>query len=309
MNFKYKCFLQKLFSKMKNGDKCNYFFQKHISKSMPISEQKFLEEYNKKCLQHINIYHQYGNGKELSNCAYYEFGAGWDLLSVLGMSICGIKSADVIDIKPLMQPEEILWVLSLYKQYASQFHLENKWFPSELEVFIPQKDENFFVDYLREYFRITYKAPADARKTEFESGSFDFVVSNVTMEHIPKEDLRKILAESERIMKNGAIMSVTIDYCDHWSYFDHSIGVYNYLRYSEKEWKKYNPDLHYQNRLRHSDYIALMEESGLELIKAEAAPITKAMREQLALVEVDPFFKKYDFEDLLITGGSFVLKK
>ena len=45
----------------------------------------------------------------------------------------------------------------------------------------------------------------------------------------------------------------------HYSCFDGTIGPYNFLRFSDELWGLVSPGLHYQNRLRRSDYLRLLE--------------------------------------------------
>ena len=64
-------------------------------------------------------------------------------------------------------------------------------------------------------------------------------------------------------------MSCVIDYLDHYSYFDKKISAYNYLQYSDATWALFNPALHYQNRLRHRDYLDLFYAAGFEVVEEE----------------------------------------
>ncbi|MDQ4091403.1 MAG: hypothetical protein M3163_14045 [Actinomycetota bacterium] len=57
-----------------------------------------------------------------------------------------------------------------------------------------------------------------------------------------------------------------IDHQDHYSYADSTISAYNFLQYDEREWARWNPSLQYQNRLRHSDYLAMFEAEGFEIV-------------------------------------------
>ena len=39
------------------------------------------------------------------------------------------------------------------------------------------------------------------------------------------------------------------------------------MKYSDDEWKKYNPRMHYQNRSQHSNHVRLLEDNGFDVIK------------------------------------------
>ena len=116
------------------------------------------------------------------------------------------------------------------------------------------------VSSLRKLYGIEYRAPCDARATGLAADSVDCVTSTSTLEHIDPSDIGGILRECHRILRADGIMSMAVDYTDHYA-----ISQYNFLRYSDRAWKMFNPQLHFQNRQRHADYVRLFEASGFEL--------------------------------------------
>ena len=68
------------------------------------------------------------------------------------------------------------------------------------------------------------------------------------------------MEELKTILKPGGLSSLIIDYSDHYSHADKNISPLNYLKYSDKEWKKYNNQYLFQNRLRHQDYKNIFKE-------------------------------------------------
>jgi hypothetical protein len=110
----------------------------------------------------------------------------------------------------------------------------------------------------------------DARRTGLAPGSIEFFVSNNTLEHIPPDALRALMAEFRRLAAPGAVMDHFIDMRDHYSSFDRSISRLNYLRYHERVWRLFNNRLHYQNRLRISDYRAIIEAAGFAIVAEQA---------------------------------------
>jgi ubiquinone/menaquinone biosynthesis C-methylase UbiE len=165
------------------------------------------------------------------------------------------------------------------------------------------------MEYLKNNFNFNYIAPFDARNTKFNSNHFDFVTSSVTFEHVPEPDLTLILNETYRILKQGGILLLTIDYQDHWSYFDNSISIYNFLTYSDKAWEKYNPSLHYQNRLRHKDYLNIISKTNFKII--EEVPELPSEKEIKILenLNINIKYKDYSMNELSIKSSQIVLKK
>ena len=99
-----------------------------------------------------------------------------------------------------------------------------------------------------------------------------------------------------------------IDYEDHYAYSDRGLSPYNFLYYTDAEWAKYSPSLHYQNRLRHRDYLELFAEQGLEVLaqhRLDAGPLTLA---QLDTAKLDARFRRYDLADLTVRKCTFLLR-
>ena len=272
----------------------NYFFQKRITKSIPLSDRKFQNKVNVGIRHHENFL-KYNQLSEPGN-KYYEFGAGWEFIVPLTIAHLGFES-NIIDIRKLMKFELINDTINRLNT--------NKFLPID----ISEKPNVRTLAELEEFYKVSYEAPADARNTRFSDNYFDFSSSSVTMEHIPPDDILAILNETYRILKPGGILSMTTDYQDHWSYFDHSISVYNYLKYSPQQWAKYNPSLHYQNRLRHSDYLKIISETKFKIAKENKRYPKEELEEKLKSIQLANMYRDYDFDDLKILGSEIVLVK
>jgi hypothetical protein len=85
---------------------------------------------------------------------------------------------------------------------------------------------------------------------------------------------------------------------DHYSYFDSSLSPYNFLTISDRRWSLVNSSLHYQNRLRRSDYLRLFEEAGFDVVRESAVGPTAAELELLRRLALEPRFRSYALEDL-----------
>ena len=223
----------------------------------------------------------------------------------IGISLLGFGNLTCIDIRELVFPDLINNTFRRLYKYRDKFGKN-----ADILKDIPDVNKNNFREILNDYFKIKYIAPLDARETGIESNSIDFILSNATMEHIPQKDLPEIMKESYRIMKPGGIMSNVIDYRDYWSFFDNSISVYNFLQYSEKEWKKLNPSIMYQNRMRHSDYIKIINDTGFEILEEKPDYPTESEKGLLKNIKItEHYLKNYTSEDLSIKSSILVLRK
>ena len=118
-------------------------------------------------------------------------------------------------------------------------------------------------------YGIEYRAPYDASKTDLSDKSLSACISTNTLEHIPKDSIMAIFSELYRTLKDDGIVSAKIDYSDHYAHTDKSISLLNYLRFVENDWKKYNHNCHYQNRLRHYEYVEIFKSCGFVVIEEE----------------------------------------
>jgi hypothetical protein len=217
-----------------------------------------------------------------------EFGVGSHLISALLLSAAGAEEVLAYDLSRIATVEQVNHVIQQLRGRVAGDWPE-----------IADLDE----DLLRCY-RIRYLAPADVGNTGLPAASVDFFCSTSTLEHIPAEDIRRILAECRRLASAQALFSFVIDYHDHYCTADPSITRVNFYRYSESAWRFFNPSGHYQNRLRHSDYERLFDRSGLVALESRAIKPTI----DIDRARLNERFRHYSEQDLVALNGVFTLR-
>jgi SAM-dependent methyltransferase len=222
--------------------------------------------------------------KNFSGGIAIEFGAGTDLLCPLLLSNAGAREVIALDLTRLASADRVNNVI---RQLRGK--LPGEW-PEISDV-----DGDLFAKY-----RIRYMAPGDARATGLADASVDMVCSTSTLEHIPENAIRSILKEARRILKPTGVASFIIDYHDHYASGDRSISRFNFYRYGHALWRIFNPGMHYQNRLRHSDFLKLFD--GFSVTESAIVP-----PDQIDVPLAAPF-KHYGARDLLALNGFFTLK-
>lgn len=156
---------------------------------------------------------------------------------------------------------------------------------------------------------IQYLATADAANIDLPDESVDYHISTTVFEHIPGEDIERILKEAKRILKKDGIAVHFIDLSDHFQHQDKRITRINFLRYSDKEWDKIaGNQFAYCNRLRASDYFRLFEESGFDVCRKEVQEDKKARESMRNGFVVDERFRDYSVDDLCSTQLKVALK-
>ena len=218
-----------------------------------------------------------------------EFGCGSNLLTPLLLSAAGATEVLAYDIERLATIEQVNYVIRQLRGRVG-----GEW------------PEITSLDDLQGFYRISYRAPADVRSTGLREGCVDFICSTSVLEHIPEAGIRTILIECRRLAAPQAIMSFIIDYHDHYATADPAITRFHFYRFGPSTWRLFNPGNHYQNRLRHSDYIRLFAAEGLSPISTRCVIPADS---PAGIDNLARCFRGYSHDDLVALNGFFVLHR
>jgi SAM-dependent methyltransferase len=160
-----------------------------------------------------------------------------------------------------------------------------------------------------EELRLTYLAPCDCRRLPFEPGSLDILMSRTVLEHVPSDVTRDIMREANRVLTANGVMLHKIDHSDHWSHRDRRITAVNFLQYSDQffKWTCINPQ-NYQNRLRHSDYVDMLQPTGFSL-KREQRFVDERSIQAVTSMQVAERFRRFTAEELATTGSILLAQR
>jgi Methyltransferase domain len=294
-----KATVQGAISPLPGCDRLNYLLQKHVTGNVVLTEEGF-EGKLAQCRRHILSCQASGGGDRLPSLAL-ELGTGWYPIVPVGLVLAGVERVVTIDVSPLLDLERTQTVLELYAAQLQSGRLRSllpEIDSERAEAVIAAAADDTARDAGELLERLGVRVlVGDARASGLPGGSVDLFVSNNTLEHIPPEVLRELMAEFRRLAAAGAVMDHFVDMSDHYAHFDRSITEFNYLRYSERAWRVFNNRLQYQNRLRLSDYRHIVEAAGFAPIAEEGE---RGAPEDLGRVRLAPRFRHYAFEDLLV---------
>ena len=301
MDWRCKALLQLALSTIPRGEQLNHFFQRYVTRSLPISDTAFAATVSD-AKRHIDAIHRYYN-RPLDQAIIYEFGVGWDMTIPLAFYAFGVEEQILVDIRNLLRPHLVNDIIEKYQKMVSDLAFLRR----------PAKALNGggsdLTALLEKQYGIDYRAPCDARQTGLKPCSIDCITSTSTLEHIPAADIQSILRECHRILRDDGLMSVLIDYDDHYSYFDTKVSGYNFLQYSDRMWAMFNPALHYQNRLRHRDYLKLFGSVGFDVLEEQRREGTEAELELIEQLSLASRFKPYSLQDLAVHNSHIVVHK
>ncbi|MCC7437043.1 MAG: class I SAM-dependent methyltransferase [Armatimonadetes bacterium] len=298
-----KAALQKMFSIIPGGRSLNYLAQHYLTRSLPSSDSDFFDKITI-ALHHCAVLDRQMTGTKVDDLAFYEFGVGWDMLTPLIYYMHGVRNQTIIDIKHGLKLELMNHAL---QRLAIHHNIVEQMAGKALQR-IDTTPINNIAD-LQSRFGITYHAPMDARVTGFAANSIDVLTTTSVLEHIPAKDIPAILTESRRVLKPNGIVSFVVDPKDHYWFFDKSITMFNFLKFSNSIWNIINSSQTYQNRLRYSDYITLFHEAGFRIVEEEKITATPTELAELQQLQLAPRFKEYTLDDLGVVELRVAMQK
>lgn len=228
--------------------------------------------------------------RPLTGLKIMEVGTGRSLSLPMLMWSLGVASVLTVDINRYLRPEilqaNLAWMRMnrpwLMTGLLAPFDDARGTVTERLDRLLepdPQLSTSELLGKVMQLCNIRYEAPADAATLAIPEHSLDVHVSQAVMEHVPPDDLRRILEASVKVLGPDGLCIHWIGTDDHFWYSDPSISPVNFLRFTETEWDRLTGNrFMYMNRLRPSDYLLMFEECGLEVLDVNCTVDEEARR-------------------------------
>lgn len=198
-----------------------------------------------------------------------EIGSGWYPIMPLVFRLGGAEHVVLSDSEPLIQAANLVKTVAFLRKHKAQvlegLGISDAGFERVLGVELSGDRDAMLAQ-----LGLSYVMVDDGWSRVPE---VDIIFSHTCLEHIPPHILQSVFADSKRVLRPGGILSHGIDHSDHRSHIDPKLSRIDFLRYSDATWQLLCIDpLDYTNRLRHSAYVAMLKESGFELMLERAIP-------------------------------------
>src|SRR5262249_50143536 len=167
--------------------------------TLPVSRENFAQTASM-ARRHVEVFRKYCT-RPLRDATFYEFGTGWDLIIPIGFFAAGIEHQIIVDIRPLVRTELLRDTILKYEQETLDIGSMRR-----LPMVILDGSKKSLNMVLQETFGIKYLAPCDARHSGLDTSSVDCITSTDTLEHIPLDDMRAIMKDCHRLIRDDGIL-------------------------------------------------------------------------------------------------------
>ena len=303
-----KAVVQKIISVFPNRERINYWFQKHVTKGVLLTDDYFELKLGH-ARDHIAYQHRFGRTAP-AETTVVELGTGWYPIVPIALYLSGYQAVTSIDTQRWLNHASMLTTLRKFVEWHQAGTLEaylpgllpDRW---ESLIHATQAADDLALEELNNRLNCTFLI-ADARALATPNSSVEFICSNNTFEHIPEVILKDIIKEFQRILKPSGTMSHFVDLSDHFAHFDPSINIYNFLRYGEATWARIDNRIQPQNRLRWPAYLKMYRDLAIEVQHEDVRPGEPSL---LSKVPVHEEFAQYTAEELAVSHGYIISSK
>ncbi len=294
-----KSALQNAISVLPGSVAVNGLLQRYGTGSVVMTPERVVARLVRVGGRHVEHQRRFGE-QPLEETTVVEVGTGFVPLLPVGLYLAGAAAVHTYDIAQLANAARTVDLLHQIVAAADSGALEREcpWtLPERLECLREiAAGPQVGLHPLLATMGITYHV-GDATRSGLDARSAQLFVTNNVFEHVPAEVISALLAEAHRTGVPGALVSHHIDLRDHYAKFDRTVSVYNSLRFSSRQWRLLNSRMEPQNRLRHSDYLRLVDEAGFDLLLDDSRTGPDAA---FAAVRLAPEFRRYAEDDLRV---------
>lgn len=312
MNWRIKALTQKVLSLTKIGDRLNHS-SVLLNKNYHLNVYKY-QTYE--CLRKINDC----NIIIKKDSKALEIGTGYTLLPSICLSLLGFETIITVDITKDLRYSSFkkqikhLELSSLPEGFISKSIFSEEEITERIKMIKGAKSLKDIFNFLN----IQYIAPYEFSDIENKCSAFDYITSQVVLEHIPPFKLNSLFNYTNKWLLPEGFAVHCINFIDHFAnpgfFQDKSISEFNFLKYSDRFWAFWaGNSIAYTNRLSYLYYIELASKHSLTVINFKGHNYRKRIELNTDLIHNDILKKyqnNYNLEELTkYQRGTLILKK
>jgi SAM-dependent methyltransferase len=243
-------------------------------------------------------------GGQIEGARVLEIGSGWIPVAPLVYRLAGAREVILSDQHHLLHPHAVQAAVTFLRARAGRLAADLGVSPERIAEVLDVPLEGG-ADAMLAALGLDYIVPLSA---ETLTGRIDLAYSHTVLEHIPPAALAEIFALVRARLAEGGLFCNGIDNSDHRRCYDADLPIVDFLRYSDRAWRMQciNPQ-DYTNRLRHSDYVTLLEEAGFDLLHARRHVAREALS-GIAAADLPERFRDKAPEDLCTTWSLMLAR-
>jgi AraC-like DNA-binding protein len=291
MDWRIKALFQKILSVSRLGDRINHS----------------LITFNKQYHQNVVMYQCHEALRKFEhaklnmglNMVALEVGTGYSLISVITLALLGFDKIITVDITCDISFKTFKKQITHFNDnQITEISKHSKFSRSELYEKVHMVNRVLSLEELFKLLNIIYIAPYNFEDIEKYAPYFDYITSQVVLEHVPPSVLDVFFKKTKQWLREGGYSVHTINFIDHFAnpglFGDKSISEFNFLKYSNKYWKFWaGNSLAYTNRLSYLFYLQLCKTYNLEVIEFIGENYRESIKLNSSLIHED-VIKKYD---------------
>ncbi|MDP5215906.1 class I SAM-dependent methyltransferase [Ruegeria sp. 2205SS24-7] len=243
-------------------------------------------------------------GLDLQGSTILEIGTGWYPVIPLMLRLAGARQVILTDAHPLLDRETLKAAVDFLRARRTDL-------AERLGTSVEKIEETLTfphdapLDEALDALGLAYRVQASLKEMDVR---VDAIISHTVLEHVPPAVIVALLEQSRDILRPGGVISHGIDHSDHRAHRDARLSRVDFLRYSETIWKLLclNPQ-DYTNRLRHSDYVAMVDAAGFDLV-LERPILDSGARNALNEMVLAPRFRSRDPDDLAVLWTNILAR-
>ncbi len=285
MNWRIKAIIQKVLSINRIGDQLNHT-SALLNKNYHLNAFQYQTH---ECLRKVKNC----NLNISKEATALEIGTGYSILSAVVLSLLGFKKVVTVDVTNDLKfssfRKQIQYLES--SNFLEKITLQSIYSKQDIEKKIKSIKKMTSFKSLFKYINIVYIAPYKFEDIEKECSSFNYITSQVVLEHITPSILDALFCKTKKWLASGGCIVHTINFIDHFAnpgfFQDKSISEFNFLKYSDKYWDFWaGNSIAYTNRLSYLYYLELSEKHNLNVVTFEGENYRE--RKELDLESIHP---------------------